>query len=846
MLRLAWKTIRHNPKRLILTTIAVVLATSFVSGTFVLTNAIQNSFNTMSAEIYGETDIQVLPAKDDENSFMSMNIPTFDETWVGKVAAVDGVDRAAPVVSGMATLMGSDGKPNMMGGMTIVIGWNGSPDLDNVVLVDGHAPLTDSEIVLDSASAENEGYEIGDRIELQRLMEAETFEYTLVGLVEFGQSNSMNGMMLAYLSYDEAQVLVRQEGEVTNISIVVEDGYDPVAVRDSIREILPPDIRAELAIDVIKEMNEEVASFINVINIFVLVFAFIAVIVGALLITNTFQTLVTQRTRELGLLRAIAGTPRQIRTMILLEAIIIGLIGSVIGLTLGYGMASVIKFLLASFAGVGANLGALTVPIPALIWGFATGIGTTTVAAMLPAIRASRISPMEAMREEATQKRRGLTTRTIVGSGFFAAALVTTLCAFSPPMWPKASWVGITAGLALIGTILLIADLIGPLATWIRPAFAKVFGINGTLAMNNSKREPRRMANTAGALVFSVMLLAMMTTVTSSIKSVINEMMVGTSSATFIVSGDMMTDTFAPISDPELASIGEIDGVTDVHFYGMDSAEVDGKWVDIVPIDAKTADAAYEYNVEPSFSTLDPGEIFVSEAVLDEGYRMGDTITLTGVDGELDLVIVGTYLQEGDPSYWVSWSDGRILHEGIAPIWAWITIEDGADAEAIRVDIEAVLEDNPRLDVGTVDEYSQAMNSMLDGILASLMALLGMALVIGIFGVANTLFLSVAERTREIGLLRAVGLSRKSVRRIITLESVFMSLLGAFFGFLLGVTTGAALVLSFDMFEDAGVTIPWVSLAIYTAIAVVAGILAAIVPARRAANLDILKAITTE
>jgi putative ABC transport system permease protein len=406
--------------------------------------------------------------------------------------------------------------------------------------------------------------------------------------------------------------------------------------------------------------------------------------------------------------------------------------------------------------------------------------------------------------------------------------------------------VGIAAALALIGTILLVAALIGPLTTWMRPAFKKVFGINGTLAMNNSKREPRRTANTSGALIFSVMLLAMMTTVVSSIKTVVHEMLVGTASATFVVSGDMATDTFAPITDVELAAIGDIDGVTAVHYYGWDTAEVDGKTVDIVPIDAKTAEATFVYDVEPSFSTLDPGEVFVSPAVLDADHSMGDTLHFVGVDGELDLVITGTYLAEGDPSYWISWSDGRILHEGLSPMMTWIAIENDADVEAIRAEIEGVIEDNPRLKVATTEEYSKSMNSMLDGVLAALMGLLGMALVIGIFGVANTLFLSVAERTREIGLLRAVGLSRKSVRRIITLESVFMSLLGAFFGFLLGVGTGAALVLSFDMFEDAGVTIPWVSLVIYTILAIIAGILAAIVPARRAANLDILKAVTTE
>jgi putative ABC transport system permease protein len=848
MLRLAWKTVKHNPKRLILTTIAIVLGTSFVSGTFVLTNAMQNSFDSMFDEIYGNMDIQVVPADDNQaTTGFALIVPSFDESWVERIAAVEGVERVSPTVSGTATMMDAEGKPMPMGPPVIVMNWNEPPDLDNVTLVSGHYPQFDNQVVLDLDAAAKAGYEIGDTVTFYRYSEAEPLLYTLVGTAQFGKSNALNGATLAFFTYTESQSIARLEGEVAGVSVKVAEGYDIETVRDSIQGIIASDMEAKLSSESIQEQSADVSSIINMMNTFVLIFAFIAVIVGALLITNTFQTIITQRTKELGLLRAIAATPRQITTMILLEAFIIGVIGSVIGITFGYGMTYVNKYLLSHFAGLASNIGTLSIPLPALTWGFATGIGTTLVAALLPALHASRISPMEALRDEATRARKGLGVRDLIGLAFFVLTGVGVVLAILDPFWPKAAWVGVAAGMALIGTILVSASLVDPIARWLTPGFRRLFRVNGTLAMNNARREPRRTANTMGALIFGVMLLTLMTTVFASIKSVITDTLTGTTSATFIVGGNFMSDPLAPISQGEITAMGEVDNVTTVHFFGWDTVTFDGEAVDIVAIDSKTADAAYVYDAEPDISTLDDGEIFVSPTVLDEGYSLGDTVTLTGADGSLDFTIVGTYLEEGDPGLWITFHDGTVLHHGLAAMNALIVTTDGADQEAVRSGLEAAVADNPRLEVTSTDEYSAAINSTLDSVLGILTVLLSMALVISIFGVANTLFLSVAERTREIGLLRAVGISRKSVRSMIRLESVFMSLLGAFLGAILGIAAGAGLVMSFDIFGGrSGVTIPWVNLVIFTILAILAGIVAAILPARRASRLNILEAVTTE
>ncbi len=844
MLRLAWKTVRHNPKRLILTMFAIVLATSFVSGTFVLTNTVQGSFDTMFAEIYGKTDIQVVPNKDEAaTAGFSMTVPSFDESWVQKVAAVPGVAEVAPSVNSIVQMLDGEGLPVGQGAPVITVNWNQPPDLDNVTLASGHYPTANNQIVLDSKGADKAGYKIGDTVTIQRYGEADSFAYTLVGTATFGASNALNGATLAWFTYDEAQIIARQEGKVAAISIRVADGYDIAAVRDAIQGELPADMSAKLSSELIEESSKGIADAVNAMNTFILAFALIAVFVGALLITNTFQTIVTQRTKEIGLLRAIAASPRQVLTMILLEAFIIGLVGSGLGILLGYGLGAGAKLLLSAVGGIGDNLGTLTLPWPAIVWGLATGVGTTIVAALLPAIHASEISPMEALRDESTRKRKGLRRRTTLGIAFLVTSATATALAFATDTWNPAAWVGVGGGLALIGTILVAAAIVPPAAQWLRIPFGALFGLNGRIAMNNAQREPRRTANTAGALMIGVLLLSLLTTVSTSITSLAKKTLEGTSSATFIVGGNFTTDPLAPISTKEIAAMRAVDGVTAVHFYGWDNAIVDGTPSDIVGIDAQSADKAYEYNAEPSFSKLDNGEIYVSPAVLAEGKSMGDTITIEGLDETLNFVITGTYLQEGDPSYWITFEDASKLHHGLAAISAWVATADGANLDTVEADLDAVFAENPRITVSTIDDYTKAINDLFNQILAIMSAMLSMALFIAVFGVANTLLLSVTERTREIGLIRAVGVKRSGIWSMITLESVFVSLLGAVLGLVLGVVFGVALVQSFDIFKDYAITIPWVPLAIYTVLAVIAGIIAALYPAWKASRLNILDAI---
>jgi putative ABC transport system permease protein len=844
MLRLAWKTVRHNPKRLILTTVAIILATSFVSGTFVLTHTVQGSFNSMFSEIYGKSDIQVVP--NDPNSTtagFSLTVPSFDEAWVQKVAAVPGVAEVAPAISGIVQMLDKKGLPVGQGAPVIVINWNQPPDLDNVTLTDGTYPTANDQIVLDTTGAKKAGYAIGDKVTVQRLGESDPFTFTLVGTATFGASNALNGATLAWFSYGEAQTIARQEGKVAGISVAVAPGYKVSDVQAAIQKTLPADIAVKQSRDLIKESSKQIADTLNVINTFILAFALIAVFVGALLITNTFQTIVTQRTRELGLLRAIAASPRQVLMMILLEAVIIGLVGSVLGIGLGYVLGGAAKLLLTAVAGIGANLGALTLPWTAIIWGLVTGVGTTVAAAVFPAIHASKISPMEALRDEANRKRKGLRSRTTLGIAFLVTSAVATTMGFVTHVWNAAAWVGVGGALALIGTILVAAGLVPPVARWLHRPFGALFGLNGRIAMNNAQREPRRTANTAGALMIGVLLLALLTTVSTSITSLAKKSLEGSSAAAFIVGGDLTTDPTAPISDKDIAAMRAVKDVTDVHFVGSDRALISGKPESIVAIDAQSAEGAFVYKVEPSISHLTDGHVYVSSAFLAAGHKLGDTVTIEGVDSTKDFIISGTSLQKGDTSFWVTFDDARLLHKGLAATSAWVAISDKANVATVQAAVKDAISGNPRIQVSTIDDYTKKINQLFNQVLAMMSAMLSMALFIAVFGVANTLFLSVTERTREIGLIRAVGVKRSGIWAMITLESVFVSLLGAILGLVLGVVFGVALVQSFDIFREFGITIPWIQLIVYTVLAVIAGIIAAIWPSWKASRLNILDAI---
>ncbi|MDN4478076.1 FtsX-like permease family protein [Demequina sp. SYSU T00039] len=843
MFRLAVKSVRHNPKRLVLTAIAVALGVTLVAATLTLTNALSSGFSQLFEEIYAGTDVIVeqdpAAVADDEDPFAAGD-DVFTAESLEAIRAIDGVERAEGGIQVMGSVLAADFEPtgDLMGAggaPSQIFNWAGDPRIDQATLVEGVGPAADDEIVLDLDAAPRLGYEIGDTVMVAT--ESGVSELTLVGLVRFGESNSLQGATLAYLTEDAAAELAGADG-YQQISVIVAEGADAAAVADSIGEVLPDGTRAITGEDKAAEQTEALDEVFQYIDIFAIAFALIALFVGSYIIVNTFRIIVTQRTREFGLMRAIGVTGRQLRSMILLEAVVIAIVASTVGLVVGYLGALGLSALVERFTG--DLFGTVTLPLDAVLASYVLGAIVTIASALLPAIHASTISPMEALREAATESKKPLARRNIVGAAMALLGVVAITVGLYMGLERPYIYVGVGAVLLVLGVTLLAAQVLVPLAYALKAALTRVFRVDGKLAANNIRREPRRSANTAAALMIGVMLLALVATFTESLKSVVSEQFAGSNADFFVVNPQ------GPIPPGALEAIEAEDGVAFVTSTGLGTVTVDGTAMSLAVIDPDTAEQAFDYNNEPDFDRLDGG-VFIDPTVAETGVEVGDELTLEGSEGSATLTVTGEYLNAGDAQLWVDEETGAALLGEVEVFQSMVVLDDGVDATEMRETLLAALADDfPLVALQTPDAFQQLANQFIDLLLGVISALLGAALIVAILGVANTLLLSVTERTREIGLLRAVGVRRSSVWRMITIESMVMSVFGTILGMILGVGLGAALVLALEEFGFSTVTVPWGWLAFYTVAAAIAGVVAAIWPAWRASRMDILQAIATD
>ncbi|MDN4471462.1 ABC transporter permease [Demequina zhanjiangensis] len=848
MFRLAYKSVKHNPKRLLLTAVAVALGVALVSATLTLTNALSSGFNSLFSEIYGGTDVIVEQVAEEQadgtgsgNEMFAAGESTFDAQDLAAIQAVDGVSGAYGGLQVTATVLAAGFEPtgDLMssgGPPTQMFNWTGEPDVDRATLIDGAGPAADGEIVLDVDSAPSLGYEIGDSVTVATV--DGVTELTLVGTVRFGESNSLQGAVLAYVTESEAHALTGEDG-YQQISVLTEDGADNEAVATAINEVLPDGTRAITGEAKAAEQAAELDDILQYIDIFAIAFALIALFVGSYIIVNTFRIIVTQRTREFGLMRAIGVTGRQLRSMILLEAVVIAIVASTIGIIVGYLGALGMSALVEAFSG--DLFGTVTLPPDALLWSYALGSLVTLVSALLPAIHASSISPMEALRESATESKKPLKMRNVVGGAITLLGLVGIFVGLytgvADPYW----YVGAGAMALIIGVTLLAAQVLVPLAFGLRDVLTRMFKIDGKLAANNIRREPRRSANTAAALMIGVMLLALVATFTESLKTVVTSQFTQINAELFVL--DTQTGV---VPQGAMDIITSADGVDYVSSLSINSVEFEGMPESLVAVEAETADAAYDYDNEPDFTELDGG-VFIGPDIQDRGVEVGDQVTLTGDADTLTLEVTGLYNTAEDGSFWVEWSTAEQMYEEVGVVQGLVVLDEDADVDEVQADIlEQLSAEYPLVALQQPDQLAALANTFIDLILGVISALLGAALIIAILGVANTLLLSVTERTREIGLLRAVGVRKSSIWRMITIESMVMAVFGTVLGMILGVGLGAALVRALEEFGFTTIAIPWIWLIIYTVGAAIAGVVAAIWPAWRASRMDILKAIATD
>ncbi len=847
MWKVTWRNLVARKLRLALSGMAIVLGVAFVAGSFIFTDALGGSFDGI---VRGTTsDVEIAPKG--ANDFDSMqDTRTIPGSVVDQINELPEVDQAYGVTQMQGVyIIGSDGK---------LVGGNGPPGFalnytdstsltgDRILtLSEGELPSGPGEVAMDEAAADKAGYSIGDTVTLVTPIDPPTLKAKLTGLVEFGSSGGLVGATLTVFDEQTMKNTFFDGRDVyTSISVRDASGFTQDQAAAAIREVLPEGVGATPGDDYAEKNQNDIADALKFINIFLLVFAAVAVVVSTFLIINTFSILVAQRSRELALLRAMGASRRQVRRSVLLEAFAVGVVGSTLGLAVGFLLALGIRALFATF---GLDLSGADFPLKArtIIVSYLVGLVVTMFAAYLPARRASKIAPVAAMRDDVALPESALRRRFIGGVALVLLGIVTMVVGFIGEGNTGVSLVGLGMLGILIGVALMSPVLGIPIIRLLGKGYRKGFGTVGALASENSLRNPRRTAATASALMIGLTLVALMSILGASMKSSFEKVFTAALSSQLIVSNAIQT----PFSPAIAEEIRPIDGVKTVAQFRQAQATFDGGTIFVGAANPEGLNEVLNVNVLAGVSKFpDDGMLIDARIADDKNLEVGDTATLTFQNDEPQKVtIAGTFLANSLPASYIVGLD--VLEKGglkPADSLLFITTDPGADIDQVRDKIDKVLADLPTVTLKDQQEFLDEQLSFVDQFLFIVYALLGLAIVIAVLGIINTLALSVIERTREVGLLRAVGMSRRQLRRMVRLESVAVALLGAVLGVGMGIVFGVSLQRAI---ADQGIdvlSIPWLQLVIFVVFSAVVGVLAAVLPARRAAKLDVLRAITTE
>lgn len=848
MLRITIRNLLARKLRLLLSGLAVVLGVMFVAGAFVLTDTLGRTFDSVFATAYSEIDVVVRgKSKLHVNEFEGENVPSnLPASLVDKVSTLPGVASATGVVSADgARVIGKNGKalasygPPQLGGNWV--------DSDTLIdLREGRAPTKDDEIVVNAAVAKAAKLSVGDRVGVLTLEPKR--EFTVVGIYGYsGGRDSIGGVQEVLFTTPVAQRLMLGEPDVFS-SVVVDaaDGVRPTTLRDTIAQALGDEYIVKTGEELADEESQSLKEGLAFFNNILLGFAAVALFVGVFLILNTFSIIVAQRTRELALMRAVGASRRQIVAAVLTEAVIIGLLAAVLGLGAGIGVGAALAAIFSAFSDL--ELAAIGVPLTAVISAFVVGLLVTIVAALLPALRASRIPPIAAMQDVATPDRP--LTRITVAGALVSAAGVTMLGiglfgdAGSHTLWLILGGVLISfIGIALLTPLISkpTVALLGRLFSWSVP---------GKLGRLNSGRNPRRTAITAAALMVGIALVTGVTVILDSAKRSLAALIEDNVKAELVISG-LQTGPRQPTFDPAvLDKAAELPGVAAVTGLYVDFALVDDERTYVfAPTDLAGFREIFLLKMTTgAVDQLDAGQLLVDDTTAQErGLTVGSTVQVQLARGERTTYTVAGIYEESDLY------DGYLLPPQAAtnftvpqPVQGFLQLAPGATVDQVQPQVDALLADSPEVAVADRAAFLEEQTGLMDQLLVMIQILLALAILIAVLGIVNTLALSVLERTRELGLLRAIGLSRAATMRMITVEAVVISVFGALLGVVVGSGLGAAVVRAL---RDQGIrhlVLPWSQMVVFIGLAALVGVIAAVLPAIRAARLNVLGAIAHE
>ena len=860
MNRVAWRSVRAHAKQFFLTTFAVVLGVAFLSGTLALRASMSETFSKLtSSTITSDLYVQGPKIASDGNNGSSDSTQTqpIDSSLADQIKQIDGVEAANPGTQVTGVLVGANDTPvSNMGAPTLFL-----PLYDKEpgrTWAQGHMPQGGGEIALESGALKNSGLKIGDKTHI--VIQGQPTEVTVVG--EFHFESSMASATVVGMDPDWLMPLAAPDGRVSTISIDLAKGASLDTVKSEVTKVVPDDAQVKTRAELIKEQNKTIESQLGFIQTFLMVFVVVAMFVGSFIIMNSFAMSVRQRVKEFALLRAVGASPGSVFGIVFLQAVVIGIIGSALGVAAGAG-------LLAGLAKLLDNMGmpllegtGLTAPI--IVISLVVGLAVTIIGALMPAREAALTHPVEAMRGVSGSREKSLVLRTIIGGLLLAAGAAAVAAAWvNEDLEQRQLIMGLGAGGVVLGLLIVSPTLARPVVAVLGLPF-RMLRPSGRLALRNIVHNPRRTANTSGALMVGMALVCAGATLAASFNASTADEIDRSLKADLLVQPATMSSSNTKLSSEKAKELAAIDGVKETSSYTLYVNAVtkpDGSQnpaATSLVIDPATYSSAYDIRVTSgSLSDLDATHVAVNK---DENLKMGDKVTLTGPNGSVEATvgaivdpkgIGGTYFYSPKVAAAVgSWtSPGTSTdpdHVLDAPLGMLLTLEDGANLDTVRHKAEDIVADTYQYSVNDANQLSDKVGQRINQMLAVLYGLLGLSIVIAILGIVNTLVLSVSERTREIGLMRAVGLGKTQLAGEIITESVLTSLYGTVLGGATGVVLAAALK---KILEDQGLTslsVPWGQMVGMLALSVVVGIIAALWPALRASRLPVLDAIATE
>ncbi|SDG02731.1 putative ABC transport system permease protein [Blastococcus aurantiacus] len=844
MWRTTWRSLLAHKLRLALSGLAIVLGVAFVVGTLIFTDTLSKTFNDLFESTAADVNVTRAAAFDQglEGTGTGGTATYVPAGLVDEIADVEGVAAVEGNVQAEGVyILDADGEVLDTGGAPgIGISWDTEESLSPTTLVDGRAATGPGEVMIDTNSAEDTGYRVGDTITV--LTPGPRVEAELVGTFRFGDEGGLAGASLTAFDTTTAQELLSAPGQFTGIGVGAADGVDPDELADRVAAVVGSDYDVKTASEQAESLSSDFSEALQFINIFLLVFAAIALFVGTFIILNTFSMLVAQRTRELALLRALGASRGQVTRSVLGEALVVGLVGSTLGLAAGYGIAAGLRALFGSF---GLTLdGDLVLSTDTVLWAYAVGVLVTLVSAYVPARRAARMPPVAAMRDDVVTAQRGLRRRTVVGAVLAAVGIAALVGGtLSDDGGTGASLVGLGALALILGATALSPVLAVPFLRSVGALLPRIWGTTGRLAQENAVRNPRRTAATASALMIGLALVSAFSVIGASTNASIDELVTGSVRAEFVVSSAVQV----PFSGDVAAELAEVDGVDAIMPLRWGQAQLDGRTSFLTAVDPDSLDRSIELSlVDGSTERLGGNGLLVDESTADgRGWAVGDTVEVLTRDGrQQELVVRGVFESNQVIGSTVVSLDSLTAFGGVAlDRFLFVDLADDVAPADVRPQLEEVTDAYPVVDLKDRGEFSDEQKSSVDQLLLLINAMLVLSVLIAALGIVNTLAMSVIERTREIGLLRAVGLGRAQLRRMVRLEAVVISIYGAVLGLVLGTLFGVALSRSL---ADQGITelvVPLPRMAVFLLVAAVIGVLAAVGPARRAARLKVLDAI---